>query len=58
MIKDQDIDEINYEQFCNYFYSNLNSLIDPEKLNANVYLNRPLNDYYINSSFNSYLLGH
>lgn len=48
---------INFEEFCLFMFSPLNSIYDQQKLQTRLDLNQPLSHYFINSSFNSYLWG-
>lgn len=45
-------------EFKALIYSSMTDVFDKEKLQKNLKLNRPINDYYINSTHNTYLTGH
>ena len=47
---------INFSEFCSIIFSRNNEIFDPEKLEIYQDMSRPLCDYYINSSHNTYLL--
>ena len=54
----EDITEINFENFCMYIFSSENNLWDRNKTMVYQDTTKPLNHYYINSSHNTYLIGH
>ena len=43
------------EEFCGYLLSEINDLEDPQKLKMHQDMTRPLAQYWINSSHNTYL---
>ena len=47
---------INFSEFCTIIFSKNNDIFDPEKLEIYQDMSRPLSEYYINSSHNTYLL--
>lgn len=49
---------LSYDGFLKYLLSDDNSIISPDRLNLYMDMNQPLNQYFINSSHNTYLTGH
>ena len=45
----------DYEEFCGYLLSETNDLENPQKLGLHQDMTRPLAQYWINSSHNTYL---
>lgn len=56
--KDHEIKSISFTEFCCYVFSELNSAFDPDKSRLHHDLEHPLAHYAINSSHNTYLVGH
>ena len=52
------VSEIDFEDFCLYMYSRVNSIWDKTKVSIYQDLSKPLNHYYCSSSHNTYLIGH
>ena len=50
--------KMTLSEFKALIYSSMTDVFDKEKLQKNLKLNRPINDYYINSTHNTYLTGH
>lgn len=55
---DEEITHINFQEFCIYMFSKLNSVFDPDKQDRYQNMNLPLSQYYVASSHNTYLVGH
>ena len=55
---DEDIISITFKEFCTYIFSSFNSVVNKEKKVLYQNMNKPLSYYYINSSHNTYLVGH
>ncbi len=53
-----EIDTITFPEFCNYIFSDLNSLFEPDKKLTYATGQHKLSSYYINTSHNTYLIGH
>lgn len=49
---------LSYQGFLSYLRSKNNSAVNPEHNTVYQDMNRPLNEYFINSSHNTYLTGH
>lgn len=47
---------ISFSEFCSIIFSKNNELIEPEKLEIYQDMSRPMTDYFINSSHNTYLM--
>ena len=47
---------INFSEFCSIIFSRNNEIFEPSKLEVYQDMSRPLTDYFINSSHNTYLL--
>lgn len=50
--------QMTLSEFKVLIYSSMTDVFDKEKLENKLKLNRPINDYYINSTHNTYLTGH
>jgi phosphatidylinositol phospholipase C delta len=48
---------MNFPAFQTYLTSSTNSVLKPKPIETGLQLNRPLNEYFISSSHNTYLLG-
>jgi hypothetical protein len=55
---EKEIVSINFEEFCSYIFSHINSIFDPDKQKIHHDLNHQWTDYFINTSHNTYLVGH
>lgn len=55
---DEDIISITFKEFCTYIFSSFNSVVNKEKKLLYQNMTKPLSHYYINSSHNTYLVGH
>lgn len=53
-----DLLQMDLSEFKELLYSNIASVLDHDKLNKQLNMNRPINDYFINSTHNTYLTGH
>jgi len=47
---------ITFSEFCSIIFSRNNEIFEPEKLEVYQDMSRPMTDYFINSSHNTYLL--
>ena len=47
---------ISFSEFCSIIFSRNNELFEPEKLEIYQDMSRPMTDYFINSSHNTYLM--
>ena len=54
----QVISKITFVEFCTFCFSKLNSIEDFDAQDGLIDLNLPLHSYFINSSHNTYLIGH
>lgn len=50
--------EMTLREFKSLIHSSICNVFDKEKLESNLQLNRPMNDYLISSTHNTYLTGH
>ena len=57
-LDEEEVDDIDFEDFCLYIYSKANSAWDKAKVRVYQDLSQPLNHYYCSSSHNTYLIGH
>jgi hypothetical protein len=55
---DEDIISISFKEFCTYIFSSFNSVLNREKKVVYQNMNKPLSQYFIHSSHNTYLVGH
>ena len=53
-----DLLQMDLSEFKELLYSTIASVLDQDKLNKPLNMNRPINDYFINSTHNTYLTGH
>ena len=53
-----DLLHMDLSEFKELLYSNIASILDQDKINKPLNMNRPINDYFINSTHNTYLTGH
>lgn len=49
---------LSYDGFLRYLMSDDNAILSPDRLDLYMDMNQPLNQYFINSSHNTYLTGH
>lgn len=52
------IQTISFKEFCMFIFSKLNSIVDCDLEYNSIDLTRPLSEYFVNSSHNTYLIGH
>ena len=55
---ESEVKDITFTEFCCYIFSEINSIFDPDKKEIHHDLEHPLAAYTINSSHNTYLVGH
>ena len=57
-LRKEQVQEIDFEEFCVFMNSPLNDLFDKKKQIQYQDTSKSINNYYISSSFNTYLIGH